>query len=110
MPRMPSLPTEHVARSQPFEYTAVDYFGPMFVKDFSLVNDQLKEQYQRKVLVCLFMCFAVQAIHLELVEDMSTEEFLLCLCHFTARRGPPRMILSDNAKQFKTSKAVLEKA
>ena len=41
---------------------------------------------------------------------MSTEEFLLCLRRFIARRGPPRMILSDNAKQFKTSKAVLEKA
>ena len=69
-----------------------------------------KEQYKRKVWVCLFTCFAVRAIHLELVEDMSTEEFLLCLRHFIARHGPPRMILSDNAQQFKTSKAVLEKA
>ena len=110
MPRMPSLPTERVARSQPFEYTGVDYFGPMFVKDFSLVNDQLKEQYKRKVWVCLFTCFMVRTIHLKLVEDMSTEEFLLCLHRFIARHGPPRMILSDNAQQFKTSKAVLEKA
>jgi len=52
----------------------------------------------------------VRAVHLELVEDMSTEEFLLCLCHFIARRGAPRLILYDNAKQFKAASTVLEKA
>ena len=41
MPKMPSLPTECVARSQPFEYTGVDYFGPMFVKEFSQVSGNL---------------------------------------------------------------------
>jgi len=52
----------------------------------------------------------VRAVHLELVEDMSTEEFLLCLHRFIARRGAPRLILSDNAKQFKAASTLLEKA
>ena len=41
----------------------------------------------------------VRAVHLELVEDMSADEFLLCLRHFIARRGVPRQIISDNARQ-----------
>ena len=47
---------------------------------------------------------------LELVEDMSNDEFLLCLRHFIARRGVPQQIISDNAKQFKAAKQVLRKA
>ena len=41
---------------------------------------------------------------------MLTEEFLLCLRRFIARRGAPQLILSDNAKQFKAASTVLEKA
>lgn len=110
MLRLPSLPTECVATSQPFEYTGVDNFGPMFVKNFSQVNDQSIGQYERKVWVCLFTCFTVRAIHLDLVKDMSTEEFLLCLHHFIARCGASRVILLDNEQQFKATKTVLEKA
>ena len=29
MPRMPDLPKERVARSKPFEYNGIDYFGPL---------------------------------------------------------------------------------
>ena len=32
MPRMPNLPRECVARSHLFEYTGIDYFGPLYVK------------------------------------------------------------------------------
>ena len=79
MPRMPDLPRERVARSHPFEYTGIDYFGPLYVKEFSQSTDHSSEQIEGKVWVCLFTCFAVRAIHLELVGDMSAEEFLLSL-------------------------------
>jgi len=52
----------------------------------------------------------VRAIHLELVEDMSADEFLLWLRCFMARRGVPRQIISDNAKQFKAAKQMLSEA
>ena len=73
MPRMPHLPQECVARLHPF---GVDYFRPLYVKEFPNVTGQIAE---RKVWVCLFTCLTVRAIHIELVEDMSTKEFLLCL-------------------------------
>ena len=59
--------------------------------------------------VCLFTCMVVRAIHLELTDDMSAHQFLLCLHCFMARRGIPRQILSDNAKQFKLAKKILSK-
>ena len=55
------------------------------------------------------MFIAVRAVHLELIEDISAEEFLLCFRRFIARRGVPKQILSDNAKQFKTARSVLNK-
>ena len=60
--------------------------------------------------VCLFTCFTIRAIHIDLVEDMSTEEFLLCLCRFVARCGIPRLIILDNAQQFKAVRTVFTKA
>ena len=41
---------------------------------------------------------------------MSADQFLLCLRRFIARRGTPRQIISDNAKQFKSARKVLSKA
>ena len=81
-PNMPPWPKKRVVEALPFEYTGLDYFGPLYIKQ------------------CLFTCMVVSAIHLELVENMSADEFLLCLCRFMARYGVPRQIISDNAKQF----------
>ena len=48
----------------------------------------------------------VRAVHLEVVEDMSADQFPLGLHRFMARRGAPRQIISDNAKQFKLARKV----
>ena len=77
---MPPWPKERVVEALPFEYTGLDYFGPLYIKQYT--NDDTP--VYKKVWVCLFTCMVVRAIHLELVEDMSANEFLLCLCHFMA--------------------------
>ncbi|PFX20422.1 hypothetical protein AWC38_SpisGene15123 [Stylophora pistillata] len=53
---------------------------------------------------------AVRAIHLEVVHDMTAEQFLFCLRRFIATRGKPRQIISDNASQFKVVKSTVEEA
>ena len=40
--------------------------------------------------------------HLEVVLNMTAEEFLLCFKRLIARRGSPNVVISDNAMQFKT--------
>jgi len=52
----------------------------------------------------------VRAIHLELVDDMSADEFLLSFRRFVFRRGTPQWIISDNAQQFKCASTTLSKA
>lgn len=103
-PSMPDLPKERVAMSPPFTFTGVDYFGPLYCRENS---DPKKE---KKAWVVLFTCMSIQAVHLELVNDMSTQNFLGALRRFIARRGKPNSIFSDNALQFKMSKRVLEEA
>jgi len=94
--------TQKLTRSLPFQHTGLDYFGPLYIKK--------SNGEKQKVWVCLFTCFVVRAIHLEIVDDLTAEQFLLALRRFIARRGKPVKITSDNAGQFKLAKSTLELA
>ena len=59
--------------------------------------------------ICIFTCLATRAVHLELVVDMTAEQFLLCFRRFISQRGTPREIISDNAQQFKTASSVINR-
>ncbi|XGW03194.1 hypothetical protein V3C99_014862 [Haemonchus contortus] len=99
-PAMPSLPKERVNRSRPFQNIGLDYFGPLRYKDTSVTTS--------KIWISLFTCMTTRAIHLEIVMDNSTHEFLLAFRRFVARRGTPEYILSDNATTFCAAKSVLQ--
>ena len=62
-----------------------------------------------KVYVCLFTCAATRAVHLELVDACSAEQFLKAFRRFASRRGLPRVVMSDNAKNFKSCRNEIEK-
>uniref|UniRef100_A0A914PNA9 Integrase catalytic domain-containing protein n=1 Tax=Panagrolaimus davidi TaxID=227884 RepID=A0A914PNA9_9BILA len=97
LPNMPQLPAARINRSKPFENVGVDYCGPFKVKG--------KED---KAWIILFTCFSTRLLHLELVSSMTAEDFLLSFRKFVARCGAPKYVLSDNAKQFKTTANALE--
>lgn len=46
------------------------------------------------------MCFAVKAIHLELLSDLSTQTFLAALKRFFSRRGKSSKFYCDNGGSF----------
>ncbi|XP_045206117.2 uncharacterized protein LOC123558303 [Mercenaria mercenaria] len=94
MPPMPPLPEMRVNKAKPFSKIGLDYTGPLQIK---------------KVWVCLFTCMVTRAVHLEMVQDMSTEEFLLCFRRFVTQRGSPSEIFSDNAAQFKLASDTIDK-
>ena len=48
----------------------------------------------------LFVCATVRAVHLELVESTSAEDFLLVFRRFTSSYGKPMLIRSDNGAGF----------
>jgi len=99
LPRMPPWPRQRVSESLPFQFTGLDYLGPVFIKEDKIIT---------KMWICLFTCLAVRAVHLEWVRSLSAEHFLLCLRRFMAKRGRPEMIISDNAAQFKLVKSVVD--
>ena len=88
------LPKERVCGGAPFSRIGVDLGGPLYAKDSRGSNPV-------KVYFVLFTCTAVRAIHLELVESLSTEDFLRAFERFSARRGRPAVVFSDNATNFR---------
>lgn len=97
VPQIATLPSERINYCTPFMYTGIDYFGPLTV-----INGTTERRW-----VCLFTCLAVRAIHLEVVNDLSSEECLLAIRRFVAVRGLPKSITLDNALQFKLTSDVL---
>uniref|UniRef100_A0A1I7VPB6 Integrase catalytic domain-containing protein n=1 Tax=Loa loa TaxID=7209 RepID=A0A1I7VPB6_LOALO len=91
LPPMSSVPESRVMRSRSFEQVGLDYLGPLSIKSPTGVV---------KRWIALFTCFTTRAVHLELVEDLSAENFSHIMRRFVARRGYPKLILSDNASQF----------
>lgn len=101
LPEMPPWPVERVSRSLPFQQVGLDYFGPIRVK----VQNEVSKMW-----VCLFSCLVTRAIHLEPVTDYSSREFLNALIRFVSRRGRPKLIISDNAAQFRLVSILSERA
>lgn len=95
-PPPPPLPEFRVQEKPPFTYTGVDFAGPLYIKS----SEAFKES---KVWICLYTCCIVRAIHLDIVPDMTTSSFLRSFKRFTARRGLPQKIVSDNGKTFKAA-------
>ena len=60
-----------------------------------------------KVWLCLYTCSSTRAVHLDLVIDMTTTTFIRSFRRFSARRGVPSMMISDNAKTFKAASKIL---
>ncbi|MCP3663039.1 MAG: DDE-type integrase/transposase/recombinase [Gammaproteobacteria bacterium] len=101
LPPMAPLPKARVSRARPFQFIGLDYTGPLYIK---LNGERLK------VWICLFTCYVVRAVHLDIVMDLSAVEFLNCLRRFIARRGLPEKITSDNAATFKLVCSTMDKA
>lgn len=92
---MGNLPAHRINPGFPFEIAGTDYAGP-----FLIVNKRGRGASLVKCYLCVFVCFKVKAVHLELVTDLSTEAFILALRRFISRRGKPREIYCDNGTNF----------
>ena len=94
-PCMPELPTERVRRTKIFENISLDFLGPLHVKKEN--RSDANQTY--KVYVCLLNCMVTRAVHLEIVRDMTAEQFLLAIRRHFALRGVAKHIYSDQAAQ-----------
>ncbi|GFY23015.1 integrase catalytic domain-containing protein [Trichonephila clavipes] len=85
------LPSDRVTDCVPFKIAGIDLAGPLFLKD------------GRKVWIkkTLFTCAVYRAVHLELVNSLTSDAFLLALKCFIARRNWPPTIYCDNGTNFR---------
>lgn len=65
--RMADLPPERTNPAPPFTYTGMDCFGPFLVK-------QGRKEYKRYGL--LLTCLCCRAVHIEMLDDLSTDSFI----------------------------------
>ena len=89
------LPPERVTPASTFDKVGVDYAGP-----FQIKYGHVRKPTVLKAYICLFVCLAVKAVHLELVSDLTAEAFIAALRRFVASRGCPSLIWSDHGTNF----------
>ncbi|GFU08897.1 integrase catalytic domain-containing protein [Trichonephila clavipes] len=94
-PKMGDLPKQRITQTRPFEIVGIDFAGPILSK-----CQHLRKANKFKSYICLFICLATKAVHLELVSTLSTDAMLAALRRFIARRGHPSEIHSDNGTNF----------
>ena len=89
---MAPLPSLRVLPGKPaFTCVGVDYAGPYFTK----VGRRCSKRY-----ICLFVCMATRAVHLECAHSLEMDSFLLAFHRFTSRRTLPEDVYSDNGANF----------
>ena len=98
-PNVAPLPDFRVNEAPPFSKIGIDFAGPLYCKG--------ARGSTTKFYIALFTCCVTRGLHLELVNDLSTSTFLNALRRFASRRGTPSLIVSDNAKTFKSTAKLL---
>lgn len=99
---MSELPPERTEPAAPFEFTALDLFGPYTVRDTA------RRRVKMKIWGVVFSCMVSKAVHADIVEDLSTKGFLKTYQRFTALRGHPRKLWSDQGTNFVGARPVLK--
>ena len=91
---MGNLPADRFRPQRPFLVAGVDFCGPF------MTSYRIRGKVPYKTYIAVFVCFSSKATHLELVSDLSTNNFILCLKRFVGRRGVPQRLYCDNATNF----------
>ena len=100
VPRMADLPSARTQIYKPaFHSTGIDCFGPMEVK----VGRRAEKRWG-----IIFKCMTTRAVHLDLVESMDADAFLLAYNRFYPRKGVPYEILCDCGTNFKGADSELK--
>ena len=92
LPPSPPLPDFRLNSTKPFQVVGIDFTGHLIVKT--------NGKNRTKCYVCLFACSTTRNVNLEVVNDMTTDQFLQAFRRHCAVYGVPSMIICDNAKTF----------
>ncbi|XP_062542481.1 uncharacterized protein LOC134210452 [Armigeres subalbatus] len=91
---MGDLPDYRITPSPVFSNTGVDYAGPVYLKEAG------RKKTLYKAYIAVFICLATKAIHIEVVSNLTGENFIAALQRFISRRGMVSNMYSDNGTTF----------
>ncbi|XP_057695101.1 thymocyte nuclear protein 1 isoform X1 [Corythoichthys intestinalis] len=94
--KMADLPIDRLTPMPPFTSVGLDVFGP-----WSVITRRTRGgNADSKRWAVLFTCMSTRAVHIELIESMSTSSFINALRRFFSIRGPAQILRSDRGTNF----------
>ena len=100
LPPAPDLPDFRVNRAFPFRNVGLDYAGPFHTRE-RFVD---KTFFDYKSYILIFTCTCSRAVHFEATNSLNAYDFRMAFQRFISDRGAPKLIISDNALTFHSSK------
>ncbi|XP_063438190.1 uncharacterized protein LOC134719142 [Mytilus trossulus] len=94
--QMADLPADRLQVDAPFTYVGLGVFGPWQV----IVRRTRAASSSNKRWGLLLTCLVSRAIHVELIEELSSASFINALRRFIALRGPIQELRSDRGTNF----------
>ena len=89
---MAPLPVDRLTPDEPpFSRVGIDFFGPLQVR----VGRSTPKRWG-----VIFTCLNCRKVHFEISHSLNTDSFLAAFTRFTARRGVPHVIFTDNGTNF----------
>ena len=73
------LPNYRTEQAIPFQVIGTDFAGPIYYRT--------KTKKEQKAYILIVSCSVGGAVHLELIPNTTTKEFIKCLKRLVARRG-----------------------
>ncbi|XP_071486763.1 uncharacterized protein [Diadema antillarum] len=89
--KMADLPKDRLTPAPPFTYAGVDCFGPWLIKEG-------RKELKRYGLI--FTCMASRAVHIEVLNALTTDAFINALRRFISVRGPVKQLRCDRGTNF----------
>lgn len=99
--KMADLPQVRTEPTPPFTSIGCDCFGPFNIK-------QGRAQVKKYGLLCT--CMVSRAVHIEVLDDLSTDSFVNALRRLIAIRGPVKRIFCDQGTNFIGANTEFKKA
>lgn len=93
---MADLPAERLQTDPPFSYVGLDVFGPWEVTTRRTRGGHANS----KRWAVLFSCMSTRAVHIEVIETLSSSSFINALRRFFSIRGPAKQLRSDCGTNF----------
>lgn len=89
--KMSDLPADRLSLEPPFTHVGVDVFGPWTLTSWRTRGGHAES----KQWAVIFTCLSTRAVHIEVIETMTTASFINGLRRFAAIRGPIKTLRSD---------------